>query len=1372
MKILKDKFNLLDQKDKLLEEQLSLVNKRKTQDKENVQYPFDTKKNKQADDSYVQSFNYVTEPNVSLIPTAMVRIEINGYVSIPVRAMLDTGAHLNLLSSSLHKRWNFPTVPASGKLVGVNGIPFVIKNKTLLKIKPWFESDQYIQDVFWILPKDSEWQPVLPPKTVDISTDTRTVAQPYADPSFWKPESVYILLGTSFFAKAVNSVVARNRDGTVLLDTLLGIVVFGPHYVENDEEYVQTITEIDYSEDNQLDKLLARLWEMDQINTRPKRTEEEERVEQHFMDTHRRDSNGVFIVKIPLKENIKDIGSSREIALRRFMCLERKLEKNDALRKDYVEKMRQSISLGHLQVAVRRPNPGELVYYIPHHCIEKKKSRIVFDASCKTDKGISLNQVQMLGERLQRDLHEVVMRLRRHRIALCADITKMYNQVKLSREQWNLQRIFWRENRHEPLREYWLTVVFFGSTSSAHLAVRSMVQAAREAKERFPEAANVIENDFYMDDCTTGQDDEEKAIKLAKEMKTILAGAGFNLCQWKSNSVQVMKEMQSELDQSSILFSDEEVSSILGLKWLISKDQFTFVVKTISESTGVLTKRKITSLVARIYDPIGCITPVIIIGRIIGQDLWRLGIQWDKEVPPEIESRWKKYWCEIKQLENFRIDRWLRTESDTVVEIHGFCDASSMAYGAVLYVRSVQADGIGEARLLISKGRVAPLKTVTIPRLELSAAELLGRLLTYVKTSMEWPNASYFLWTDSSAVLGWIEKTPRDLKVFVGNRVASIQRNTETNRWHYINTKENPADLLSRGLLPSEIVGNKLWLHGPEWLKLPQSEWPKRNPLNSHSPEVQNEMKIFLVTEFRQQLTINVKNLDERVSLFEYTSRLEKLVNIVSFMIRFIDRWMENPTFKIRRRRNFKVLEPPTEEEKSRALTYLLRKAQEEYYNAEITALKGKHSFPEKSKVLSLKPMLDSKGLLRARGRLDRSDEPYEMKHPVIVPNGSRLAWLIIDNVHRNTKHGAVQLMMQVIRQRFWIPKLRSELRSFIHKCVICARYSQKLESQLMADLPGDRVQTGKPFLHSGVDYAGPFELKMIDKEGSQLTKRKCWVSIFVCLKTRAMHIDIVTDLTSTAFIACYERFIARRGRCERMYSDNGTSFVGAYNELKRALEKWIDRKSLDHFSKRSTEWKFMVPAAPHQGGIYEAAVKSMKFHLKRIVGTKVLPFEQFQTLIVQIEAVLNSRPIHPLSDDPNDVQALTPGHFLIGEPFVLPLPFEINKQSNSTGTKLWRERQEMLKHFWQRWSSEYLTTLQERKKWRREKENLKIGQLVLIKGENFPPSHWALGRICELICSKDGLVRSVVVQTETSKLSRPVQKICIVPVEEEKLNN
>lgn len=1374
------KMKTLDEQEDLLLDQLKNINEKKRKivdlDKNVEKKKLNKGKENLQLAQYEESFNCNLENRVEFAPTAMVRIECMGVHLEPTRGFIDSGSQPSLIDNGLARKLKFGFIRNLRRLIGINGDPFEIRYRLILKIRPWYETveDVYLEEIFWVLPEQSGWNPIyMPNKILNPAIGQNSTDRPLADKQFWLPNKIHLIFGIGFFARIIMSVIQRNFDGTALMDTFYGIIIFGAHK-ENHDQNGRVFSAIQYNESEQLDKLLKRLWEGDQIENCSPYTEEELQVEKHFLETHFRDETGRFVAKLPIKENISDIGSSKEIAWRRFIIGERKRMKNPRLQSVYVEKMREMIHKKHLVLATEKAKPGELQYYIPHHSI-KKDDRIVYDASCKTDKGISLNDIQLLGPKLQKDLHEIIMRFRRHKVAIYADIKKMFNQVRLAQEQWKLQTIFWRENPNQPLREYWFTVITFGLSASAFIAVRCVIEAGRQAKDKYPNAAKAIEKDFYMDDTVTGAESISEAIKLGKQMYRILKGAGFELAKWRSNKPEVIQAMSNETEvESTVMLSEvEDTTKVLGIKWLIEEDKFTFVVKS-PKLEGVVTKRRIVSCVAQLYDPNGYLSPVIIIGKIMIQDLWRIGVDWDEKVPQEIEDRWNEYWNGIIHLEKFTIDRWLKTESLSKTQIHGFSDSSEAALGACLYVRSEYPNGMVTSNLLTSKTKVTPLRTVTIPRLELAAAEMLSRMLKRVMESMEWEAIDYVLWTDSSVAYHWIKKVPRELKTYVGNRVASIQNNTDIRKWRHIDGKQNPADLLTRGLIPIELVNNAMWLHGPDWLTLPEVEWPKSTIMQEPTEQIHQEMKVFSVTGFKDQLRIGIKGTTESVPLLEYVSKLEQVVNIISYAKRFIRKWLHKPKgISKRARKSVNEIEqevfPPTKEEKAEAMEYLIRKTQQQYYNKELTALKAEKRLPEKSIIESLKPVMDDKEVLRVGGRLDRAEIDYEMKHPVIIPNGSKLAILLIDYAHRKTKHGGSQLIMQFIRQSYWIPKLRRESRNFIHKCVVCVRLNARLEKQLMAELPGERVQVGKPFLHTGVDYAGPFELKMISRT-ERGVRKKCWVAIFVCLKTRAVHIEIVTSLSTVDFIACYERFIARRGRCEKMFSDNGTGFVGADKEFKKALEKWAAKEMLDHLHERGTEWKFIAPAAPHQGGIYEAAVKSMKFHLKRIIMHQVLPYEQFNTLLIQIEAILNSRPLHPLSDDPNDIQALTPGHFLVGEPLILPLPFDLDNRPDTVGTRLWRERQKMIDHFWKRWQMEYLSTLQERKKWRREKENIKLGQLVLIKSENFPPTQWALGRVCKLLPGKDGLVRTVVVQLSNNQLTRPIQKLVIVPVEAEKL--
>lgn len=403
--------------------------------------------------------------------------------------------------------------------------------------------------------------------------------------------------------------------------------------------------------------------------------------------------------------------------------------------------------------------------------------------------------------------------------------------------------------------------------------------------------------------------------------------------------------------------------------------------------------------------------------------------------------------------------------------------------------------------------------------------------------------------------------------------------------------------------------------------------------------------------------------------------------------------------------------------------------------------------------------------ILRVGGRLGNADIPYDTKHPVIIPTGSRLCHLIIADAHMQTFHGAVSKMIQYIRTTYWIPRIRDQIRAYIHKCVTCARFAKRLENQLMADLPAERIRRNRAFLMTGVDYAGPIEIVEQYKKGRNTNKRKCWIAIFVCMVTRAIHIDVVTDLSSAAFIACYERFVALRGHCEKMFSDNGTQFVGASKEIKSAFKNWSAPEVMAHLNRKRTQWIFMKPVAPHQGGIYEAAVKSTKFHLRRVLGAKCYTYEYLITFLLKVAAVLNSRPLYALSDDPTDCQALTPAHFVIGEPFIMPPTINLPAQSDYSLQRIHNEHNQMLENFWCRWHEEYLMSLIQRKKWHKEKEHFQVGQLVVIKDDNRPPAQWLLGRIIELILSRDGLVRSVVIQTAKSKLTRAVQSICILPV-------
>ncbi|CAL8084624.1 unnamed protein product [Orchesella dallaii] len=322
----------------------------------------------------------------------------------------------------------------------------------------------------------------------------------------------------------------------------------------------------------------------------------------------------------------------------------------------------------------------------------------------------------------------------------------------------------------------------------------------------------------------------------------------------------------------------------------------------------------------------------------------------------------------------------------------------------------------------------------------------------------------------------------------------------------------------------------------------------------------------------------------------------------------------------------------------------------------------------ENSKLKKLVPFQDEEGLLRVEGRLHHADLPVDRRHPIILPRNNHLTSLIIEECHIRHFHSGASLTCAALQHDYWILGAKDAVRHQIRKCIRCKRVRATGMQQLMGNLPAGRVNQNRPFLHSGVDFAGPFQIKM--RRGRGATSDKCYFAEFVCFTTKAVHIEVVTDLTTEAFIACLRRFTARRGVCSHLYSDCGTNFIGADRELSKQL-LIVNRTSQQQCSELGITWAFNPPAAPHQGGLWEAAVKSIKFHLKRVMGTSLLTLEQFQTLLCNVEACLNSRPICALSSDATDYSALTPGHFLIGSQSRSQTSCKFNPTGFNIGVKL-----------------------------------------------------------------------------------------------------
>lgn len=1077
-------------------------------------------------------------------------------------------------------------------------------------------------------------------------------------------------------------------------------------------------------------------------------------------------------MRIPIRPDHKPLGDSRAIALKRFLCLENRLQANAALREKYVEFMREYERLGHMRLATAPPGRDEMVYYIPHHCV-LDKFRVVFDASCQTTSGESFNDIQIVGEKLQGDLADTLVRFRCKKYALVGDVEKMFRQVEIVPEQWNCQRIFWRENPNQPLREYCLTVITYGMSSSVHGSVRAMIQCANDHETEWPRAAKAVREDFYVDDCFTGADVEQEAAQLCSDLGALLNKGGFRLTKWASNSKLVLQAVQGADDIREL--SEDDGTKVLGLRWITSTDELSFRVMR-QNMVENPTRRLVLSEIAKLYDPNGFLGPIVIRAKLMMRDICRLGVKWDDPIPAEMQAQWSSFHNSLERLSEVRLPRWICTTAGSSVQLHGFADASLKAYAAVIYVRTVSAKGEVACRLLLSKTRVAPTWACTVPRLELEAAKLLAQLMQHTREIAEFKDAEYYCWSDSMVTLHWINKSSADLKLYVANRVAAIQTATNVNVWAHVKTGDNPADPASRGMGMEEFLQSSLWFHGPAWLMLPQEQWPKpRFSLDAATKE-QAEVEYKNVNHAVVLSAVKLDNL----TLLERFSNWDKIVRITAYALQFWER-CKNP-LKIPRPNDKLSAQGIAsfmangamlgQEELDRAMVFWVQYAQRQHFRKEIKCRQNGNPFPGDSKITGMNPKMNPDGVLCVGGRLNNAGLPSEQQNQMIIPARSRLCWLLMDKAHRATLHGGVQDMMRYLRTKFWVPCMRAELSYFFSQCGRCKRYSGGPAGQLMGDLPADRVRQARPFYKTGVDYAGPYEVRVRpgrpSTRGQQAaaTHTKGYVAVFVCMVTRAVHLEAVSSMTTEAFIAAFTRFVARRGHCAHMYSDNGTNFVGANNEMSEALEIWKRQQTLELVQARGTTWHFITPAAPFQGGIWESAVKSMKRHLRPTLGTRKFTFEGLSTLLAQTEAVLNSRPLCAMSDDINDCRALTPAHFLIGEELVMPIPV---RHADASGglSSVYRQLQSDADDFWHRWRADYLNTLQQRRKWKVETANMQVGDLVLLSHETASRTHWPMGRVTKVYPGKDGLVRSVSVRIDGTEYERPIRKLCPLPMED-----
>lgn len=1359
-----------------------------------------------SDDNHETKGDDVINQLPASLGTFLARIQFNnGSVSPLLRGFCDTGAQVNLITEpcaqAMQLRRERIRIP-------IEGFGSSIISRGVVKLILTHRHDYGVQVPLTALVV-TQIASKLPDREIESPFEGQIPIDQLADPAYQVPANIDMLLGAGAWAAIITNEMQRasfNGRHAIAQLTSLGWVVYG-HMISASCALLRGCHASIEIEDARIDQMLIKYWNADAIPTTRQWTASEQRAEDIFVATHRRETNGRYTVDIPFACDKKPLGDSARTAKACFLGVERRLHREPSLFVQYKAVFDNYRSLHHMVLAPARPIDASLTYYIPHHAINvaggKGKFRVVFNASAPSSTGISLNDQQLAGPRLQDDLVAIFLRFRAKRYGMTADIKQMFRQVNIASKHWNFQRVFWRDTPNDELKEYVATVICWGQTSAGFNAVRAVRQCAVDEQQRFPIGSVVALNDFYFDDMLSGAHTEAELLSACQQISQLLEAGGFELSKWATNNQALAVHIQSEMNAESDIPMD---AGVLGMRWHPSTDMLR--VKLNNEfviADHQLTKRKVISATAQIFDPTGLVLPVIVVGKILQQDIWRSGIGWDEQLPAQLIDKWHQYQLAIAQLHQIAIPRWLRMGPVDENELHVFADASEQAMGAVAYFRVQSADGTTTTNLITARSKIAPVKRITIPRLELMAALLGAQLAKFVRATYQMPNVAATFWTDSTIVIHWLRRDPAACKPFIANRIMDIRDASENGIWRHVQGTDNPADLLTRGISAEQLSNSSLWWLGPSWLAGPKEDWPiscvttltpeqqaligaedkivpNADPIETH---VSKSGRSVAIVVNKTVVPLCVYDADgNRTPITVRRSELSSLLRVTAYVFRFAYNALERA--KGRKIANtLRAVPRPVEDcdrstvpaitniERQQALRYWIADAQCTYFAAEFKAIRQNQPLLRSSSIIKLKPIVDQNGFLRVGGRLANADIPEETKHQFILPPQARISQLIIRDAHLTTIHGGPQLMLAHLRRSYWITRARQIVKSVVHHCPICVRYDQAQNVQLMGNLPTDRVTQAECFLHTGLDFAGPFMVKKqrgrppaIERCSKQpvTSTLKVWIVIFICLSTRAVHIDVLLGLTIEEFLAAFERFTMRKGRCVKLISDNGTTFVGSDKELSRVLQSWSQTLPEQNLSRFGTDWQFITPRAPHQGGLWEAAVKSMKRHLKRAIGVQALTKDELYQMAVHIEGCLNSRPLWPISDDPADPMPLTPAHFVLGKP-ILPQPVaEDVAESPLNRLTVWGQRQKLQQQIWLRWHNEYLCDKQTRTKWYKIEKNLKVGDMVVVKNENAPPAMWIIGRVIQVFSDRDGLVRSAVVKTPTGELERPINKLVFLP--------
>ncbi|GBO08570.1 hypothetical protein AVEN_154299-1 [Araneus ventricosus] len=1039
-----------------------------------------------------------------------------------------------------------------------------------------------------------------------------------------------LLIGNDLMDKILTGKTYRLSENLMLYETIFGWVINGSSRGESASNCTLSMcTRIECCEEERLSDLWYNWFQLESQGINDSlsgRSETDEKIIQKF-EENLRFENGRYVTGLLWKREPVDLRDNFHLAKRQFDRFQGELKTNIFVRNQCEE----IINFQKANNIVEECNENETGYFMPYRSVVRKDKsttqvRLVFNCSSSKRGDLSLNDYLEQGPNLNPSLLDVLLKFRIFKVVFCGDIEKAFLMIGIAEDDRRYLRFLW--NTNDKGKEYvalQMNRVLFGSRCSPFLLRATIRYHVRKYLERYPDCVDMLDNALYADDLCYGAETVQEALSLSAGAVSILKDAGFHLRKLCTNSRELQALWIQNGLSNEVGFEQDCKLKVLGLVWNLDEDCVGVDVTPLLNSLESMgnTKRSVLSTVARVFDPLGFISPFVVRVKKLVQEIWERGVDWDSKLPDDLRIKWEKWCCETGCLSDVRISRCYFSNWDGNaggIEMHIFCDSSQVAYGAVAYFRWETTSGEVGVRFVMAKSRLAPLKKLSLPRLELMGALVGAKLWKHLSVVFKSLVKRVVMWTDSEICLHWIKSSAMEWKQFVSNRVVEIQDCVVPDRRFHCPGLENPADRLTRGVSAVSLKSNDLWWSAPRWLKSPRYDWPQQ--------------KFRVPDEYMQEKRIVVHTAivkdDPLIDISRFSS-LTRLLRVTAYVLRFLGKLGGKST----------QTGPLVAAEISEAEEFWMKQVQREHFDFEIARLNRGQQIPAASRIWSLAPYLQE-GHLCVKGRLEQIELTQEEKHPILLPR-SKYTDLLILHEHNRGFHLGVIATLSRLRERFWIPKGRQSVKSVLKSCLVCRKYSAKPARQQTGQLPQDRVVACPPFTTVGTDFTRAITVKTT---GGAL--QKVYIVLFTCAVTRAVHLEVVSNMSIKSFIMSLRRFLARRGCVKVFYSDNAKTYRSSC-EILKGFKSIIRQPELKSFiTSEGISWKFIPERSPWWGGFWERLMRSIREPLRKTLGRALLTLEELSTILTEIESVINNRPITYDSDELDEPRALTPSHFLL----------------------------------------------------------------------------------------------------------------------------